>query len=195
MAFSGPPPDASRWQATLQPLNNVRFSYATTAELVHVLLETPSESYVAFGFGPRVPGASMAGADVVMMLLRPDGTMALQDSFVAYDLAPPVADPANATADADAESAASGWHDLRAERTDGITRYFLSRRRAAADRFDNPIPGALASLLRFWRCLLRCALWRCCLLWRVVVWWRAVPRFGAWFCVLRCGNGFSFAMR
>jgi serine/threonine protein kinase len=134
--FKSAPPVAAGarpWQSTTQPLPSLRVSFVTDRDDIHVLLETPADSYVGLGFGPRVAGASMRGADVMIVALKPDGTPVVRDSFAQLDQLQPTLDVMlNGTDDA--------WFDVRAERVDGISRYWMSRARIATDEWDNDVP-------------------------------------------------------
>jgi serine/threonine protein kinase len=129
---NAPDPVGNRtWQNTTQPLPSLRFSWVADETNIHVLLETPSESYVALGFGPRAPGTAMKGGDFVMLALRDNGAVVVRDSFGLFDQQEPFEDESvNGTAD---------WFDVRAERSSGVSRYWLSRARSTGDKFDNAV--------------------------------------------------------
>jgi hypothetical protein len=134
-----PPPlavgGASSWHATLQPLAEMRFSFFAERTLVHIMLETPSLSWVGIGFGSRLAGMSMSGADLSMMVLMPSqGRVLVLDSFAVLDRARPMRDSMQGGNEHD-------WFNVSAERVDGITRFRLSRARDTGDRWDNPIPA------------------------------------------------------
>lgn len=65
---------------TLQPLAEMRFSFYADFAYVHIMIETPSLSWVGVGFGSRLPGMSMSGADMSMMVLVPS-----QDRVLVFD--------------------------------------------------------------------------------------------------------------
>jgi tRNA A-37 threonylcarbamoyl transferase component Bud32 len=123
------------WHATLQPLAEMRFSFFAERTQVHIMLETPSLSWVGIGFGARLAGMSMSGADLSMMVLMPSqGRVLVLDSFAVLDRARPMRDSMQGGSERD-------WFNVSGERVDGITRFRLSRARDTGDRWDNPIPA------------------------------------------------------
>jgi serine/threonine protein kinase len=116
-------------------------SFVADNDFFHVLLETPTDSYVGLGFGPRVPGASMRGADVLMVALNRDGTPLVRDAYSQSDQLPPTPDVA-------LNGSGSSWFDVHVERVDGLSRYWLSRARSTGDKWDNEVPrtGAIETL-------------------------------------------------
>lgn len=182
------------WQATVQVLPLLRVSYVVDATTLHVLLESPTESYVGMGelrrvgsstrdvdlagIGPRIDGGKMLGADILMMLLRADGTLcAPARSHFCRQLTFGVVRRSGARLHCAVRSvAASARHgverhqrlvrvafrrrccaslirerenrfDTRAERTDGLTRFYASRMRVTGDVNDNPINETMIETL------------------------------------------------
>ena len=128
------------WTRTLLALPTLRFSFSGDENEVTILLETPSESYVGFGHG-RVAGSQMRGADMLQVAMRVDGSVIAIDGFALEDLAQPVPDASvNGTSD---------WKILRAERADGISRYWATRARRTDDKLDKPLPATGAVDLMF----------------------------------------------
>lgn len=132
-----PPPDfrpGVAWHVVKQLNPLLRFSYYAEPDQVHVMLETPSLSWAGIGFGPRLLGASMSGADLVMLSYAPElGTMQIFDSFAVSERLRPARDTTHGGSESD-------WFDVSGERVADITRYRLSRARVTGDRWDNDIP-------------------------------------------------------
>ena len=63
----------------------------------------------------------------------------MRDTFVVYDLLPPIANSTlNGTND---------WVNATAERRDGLTRVWMSRRRRTNDKWDQPIPVGVVDVM------------------------------------------------
>ena len=153
--FESAPPAVRKWQATLQPLPTVRISYLADNSSIHLCVETPNEGFVGIGFGPRFNNSAMAGADMVLMALREDGTVALRDAYAALGLSAPFADVelrANDTATAGGAMLLEGvdytdhWQ-VNGSRTDGVTQFLLSRARDTGDEWDNVVPQGMLETL------------------------------------------------
>lgn len=135
-AFPSPPDfrPGVAWHVVKQLNPLLRFSFYAEPEQVHVMLETPSLSWVGIGFGPRLPGASMSGADLVMLSYAPElGAIQIFDSFAVSERLRPARDITQGGSESD-------WFGVSGERVAGITRYRLSRSRVTGDRWDNEIP-------------------------------------------------------
>jgi hypothetical protein len=126
------------WHSTLPLTDMMRFSFFAEDDVVHLMLETTSKSWCAIGFGPRLPGAAMSGADLVsLVFVETQATVLLYDGFAVLDRERP-------DVDSNLGGNGSDWFDVSGDRVGNVTRYRLSRARFTDDRWDNPIPATSA---------------------------------------------------